>query len=374
MKPAPGFGPVSRAVQQARHALSRVPGFRDPSYSKLYLAGDRAGWVLDWEMAELAIVCARLGIRAESLATLPGPGRQCLFLASSGPLEGVLQNKGDRRVGAAFFHGRPDPREPWAEQRLSALARLHERVDRLQVTNTAFRDIILGTGIAPDKVFLIPIGINLAFFAVQTPESRSSARAAFGIPESAIVVGSFQKDGVGWGEGLEPKLVKGPDVLLKTLAALYPRVPELFVLLSGPSRGYVKAGLQRLGIPFAHVQVDNYPDVGRLYQCLDLYIVGSRDEGGPKAVLESMASGVPLVTTRVGQATDLVQHEQNAWMVEADDIDGLAGWAAHVLGIRGDIGEVLARGRQTAEQCSYDALIPRWHGLLRGFVVEHPAA
>ena len=40
------------------------------------------------------------------------------------------------------------------------------------------------------------------------------ARTRLGLPGSAFVVGSFQKDGVGWGEGLEPKLIKGPDVLL----------------------------------------------------------------------------------------------------------------------------------------------------------------
>ena len=45
--------------------------------------------------------------------------------------------------------------------------------------------------------------------------------------------------GVGWGDGLEPKLIKGPDVLLQTVALLRQRIPELFVLLSGPARGYV---------------------------------------------------------------------------------------------------------------------------------------
>ena len=44
--------------------------------------------------------------------------------------------------------------------------------------------------------------------------AADGARRVLGLPASAFVVGSFQKDGVGWGEGLEPKLIKGPDVLL----------------------------------------------------------------------------------------------------------------------------------------------------------------
>ena len=136
------------------------------------------------------------------------------------------------------------------------------------------------------------------------------------------MVGSFQKDGVGWGDGQEPKLIKGPDVFLEAMELLRIRVPELFVLLSGPARGYVKTGLDRLGVPFKHLYVDSYPEVGQLFQALDAYIVSSRQEGGPKAVLESMASGVPLVTTRVGQAMDLVHHDVNGWMVESEDYDG----------------------------------------------------
>ena len=46
------------------------------------------------------------------------------------------------------------------------------------------------------------------------------------------MVGSFQKDGVGWAEGLEPKLIKGPDVLVAALELLKAEVPELFVVLT----------------------------------------------------------------------------------------------------------------------------------------------
>ncbi len=70
--------------------------------------------------------------------------------------------------------------------------------------------------------------------------------------------------------------------------------------------------------------------MARAYEAIDLCIVASRDEGGPRAVLESMAIGVPLVTTRVGQAADLVRHEENGWMVEVEDVDGLVAWGHHV--------------------------------------------
>src|SRR4029077_1388467 len=104
-------------------------------------------------------------------------------------------------------------------------------------------------------------------------------------------------------------------------------VPELLVLITGPARGYVAAGLERIGVPFTHVLLPDLDAVARAYRAIDLCLVTSRDEGGPKAALESMASGVPLVTTRVGQAADLVRDGVNGWLLDVGDAEGLAGAA-----------------------------------------------
>jgi glycosyltransferase involved in cell wall biosynthesis len=106
-----------------------------------------------------------------------------------------------------------------------------------------------------------------------------------------------------------------------------------------------------------------------VYHAIDLCLVTSRDEGGPRAALEAMATGVPLVTTRVGQAADLVRHGENGWVVEVEDVEGLVLWAVHVADARPDELEgVLRAGRETAEATSYEALRPRWQALLRDFV------
>src|SRR5439155_13036148 len=115
---------------------------------------------------------------------------------------------------------------------------------RAPVSHRAMEELVLGAGIGPGKVHLIPIGIDLAAFPLRDAASRAAARRALDLPESAFVAGSFQKDGVGWGEGLEPKLIKGPDVLLAALERLRERVPELHVLLTGPARGYVVRRLE----------------------------------------------------------------------------------------------------------------------------------
>ena len=161
--------------------------------------------------------------------------------------------------------------------------------------------------------FLIPIPVDTTTFFPRSASVRNNIRASIGAPPSSFVIGSFQKDGIGWEDGLQPKRIKGPDLFLSALQRLKQRSSrQLFVLLTGPSRGYVKRGLEKLQIPYFHKYTSTPVELAPYYSALDVYLVSSRDEGGPKAVLESMASGIPLVSTRVGMAQDLIQNNINA--------------------------------------------------------------
>jgi glycosyltransferase involved in cell wall biosynthesis len=145
-------------------------------------------------------------------------------------------------------------------------------------------------------------------------------------------------------------------------------VPELHVLLSAPARGYVKARLDELGIPYVHRFVERYPDIGKLYAALDAYVVTSRQEGGPKAVLEAMAAGVPLVSTRVGQATELVVDGENGWLADVEDAETIVERLAAIAAGGDELSRVVAAGRATAAANSYDAQLPLWRSFFDGFI------
>ncbi|MEP7225548.1 MAG: glycosyltransferase, partial [Actinomycetota bacterium] len=122
-------------------------------------------------------------------------------------------------------------------------------------------------------------------------------------------------------------------------------------------------------VPHQHVLLPSIDAVSQAYEAIDTCLVTSRDEGGPRAVLESMATEVPLVTTRVGQALDLVRHAENGWIVDVEDVDGLVEWTAHVAEApASELVDVLEAGRATAAANAYEALRPRWGALLHGFV------
>lgn len=68
---------------------------------------------------------------------------------------------------------------------------------------------------------------------------------------------------------MEPKMIKGPDIFLKTIASLKSSIPELFILLTGPARGYVRNGLEKMGVPYVHHFLNDYTDIGRYFNALD---------------------------------------------------------------------------------------------------------
>ena len=339
-------------------------------YSDVLFVTEGIDWVTSQEIRGLSTVTKELGIRARYSKPIPfGLPRQSIFFPSAYFLRRPsLYILGKNRIAFPFYHGYPSSGNPLVLKCFESLKKYHHRIIRIQTSHSYMRGLILETGIDPEKVFLIPIAINPDFFRPQSENSKSQARSQYGIPKDAVVVGLFQKDGIGWGQGEEPKLIKGSDIFLKTVGILKASVPELYVLLSGPARGYVKKGLEQLNIPYKHIYLEHYPQIGQLYQCLDLYIVTSREEGGPKAILESMASGIPLVTTRVGQAMDLVTHQKNALMVDSEDFKALAFWAEKVLSDSQLKNEIIKRGFITANENTYAAHKQLWSEFFRDFV------
>jgi glycosyltransferase involved in cell wall biosynthesis len=214
---------------------------------------------------------------------------------------------------------------------LRRLRALHPRFTRVQVTCSSGRQTLEAVGVPPEKIVTLPVGVDLRVFApVLDGASRSAARQALEAADGVTVIGCFQKDGTGWGEGGEPKLIKGPDILVDALALLHARYP-IHVLIPGPARGYVKRRLKEAGIPFSAPGLVPRKELPRLYHALDLYMSPSRDEGGPAGALEAMASGVPIVSSRSGMPADLIDSGVNGLLVNVGDAEALASAAATLI-------------------------------------------
>ena len=257
-----------------------------PDSSRLFAVSDVRGWSVEDDAQRLSATARRLGYEVGPSSWARFASRQSVFLTSHFDALSPRWLDSTHRLATAYLHGRPGtPGFPEFDEAFETLRRDPRRLARIQVTHGEMHELVLEAGVEAERVFRIPIGVDLEAFELVSPEARAEARRRLEMPSSAVVVGSFQKDGVGWRDGLEPKLVKGPDVFVAVVERACERVPELHVLLTGPARGYVSRALELRGVPYRHVLAHTRQELARAYYALDVYLVASRQEGGPKAVL-----------------------------------------------------------------------------------------
>ena len=117
---------------------------------------------------------------------------------------------------------------------------------------------------------------------------------------------------------------KGYDLLLRALALLDGRA-HLEIVGDGPRRGEYEALARELGVEervrFAGLRPK--AELAERMRSSDLFVLASRFENNPCVVLEAMASGLPVVATRVGGLRELVD-ERSGLLAEPSDPESLA--------------------------------------------------
>lgn len=251
------------------------------------------------------------------------------------------------------------------DARLPLMKAINEQVDVVHTACTITARKLEKNGIPANKIVVIPEGISTHLFKKVTEQERAEIRHKLGLPSDRLIIGSFQKDGSGWGEGDEPKLEKGPDIFCAAARELVKRFP-IHVLLTGPARGYVKKQLAAAGIPFTHHFLDDYKEIGKYYSALDAYIISSREEGGPRAVLEAMAAGVPLVSTRVGMAPDVIIDGENGFLTDIEAVAQIVEQIARIFTDNTLRAKLIANGLKTAARYDNRAIAEEYITKLYG--------
>lgn len=341
-----------RGYCHAWRGLGRLGVDRGPKVPVCFVI-ENADWAIRWVGEHICGEIERLSPNTAAVTTRPERlvgrvvhfGSQYMWLAWGHAMSA------DNRYVTSFFHGKPED-GPEVARHIDAFLQSVPRLTRIVTAARIVEQRLLDWGVPRDKIVRIPIGVDTTLFTPPNREQKAAARAALGIAGHHVVIGSFQKDGVGWQDGKEPKLIKGPDVFLDTVARLN-RDVSVFVLLTGPARGYVKAGLEAHGIPYAHRYVPTHGDLAACYHALDLYLISSREEGGPMGLMESMASGVPVVSTAVGMAPDLIEDGVTGGLAESEAVEALADSCHALLGAADNGAALRAAARKAVMVCDW---------------------
>ena len=165
----------------------------------------------------------------------------------------------------------------------------------------------------PEQVSLIRSGIALDRF--RNPGGAAGARRRLGLPEDAplvVQVGNFKPQ-------------KAPMDFVRMAAEVAPRVPAAWFVMVGD--GHLRSAAEELaadlGLADRMVFSGWWEDVPGLLAASRVTVLSSRHEGLPRAAVESLAAGVPVVATAVDGTPEVVRDGVNGFLVEAGDVAGL---------------------------------------------------
>ena len=253
----------------------------------------------------------------------------------------------------SFFHGKPEDGEE-TKIHIDLFLESVERLEKVITASSLIEERLLKWGIPRKKLVKIPLGVNTNLFTLTPDYQKESIKKSLGIPKEFIVIGSFQKDGSGWKDGLDPKFIKGPDLFVSTLKLLSSWGYPVYALLTGPARGYVKKELEKCSIPYFHTYPKNHNDLISLYHALDLYLITSREEGGPMGLLESIACGTPVASTNVGMASDIISDKITGVITDQIDSENIAQKVEYLINMSTkEKKELKIKARKVVEKCDW---------------------
>jgi glycosyltransferase involved in cell wall biosynthesis len=208
---------------------------------------------------------------------------------------------------------------------------------------------LLKAGVRKDKVHLIRNGIDLRPFGDATPSLRVGSSSAKTLT-------------VGWIGRLSRE--KGADIFLRAAAIVLKTRPDArFVIVGdGPDLSMLNALMKNLEIEENVSFVGRRGDMPGVYASLDVMVSSSRQEGLPMAILEGMASSLPMVATAVGDVPTLVLDGRTGITVPSEDVELLAAGIVRLLedsetrGRFGEAGRKLVEEHFSAEQMAADYL------------------
>lgn len=316
------FGGAEQSLINLGRALVQQPGWQPlvtyrttPGTSMLVRAAERAGIetlglppaerALVGDVAELALALRRIG-PAVFHAHLPWPdaSRRALIAARIAGIPAL--------VATCHLCG---PVEPPLRRSLLR----HTPVDRYVAVSMAVRDGLVGLGIDPRRISVIPNGIDLTATRPTVPDASGrpgvdvdtvAGRRPKRRPERRPVV-------VTAGRLTDQKAQR---VLVEAVAEL-PGV-ELRIAGIGPLRDDLERLVAALGVGDRIRLLGFVEDVPTLLEQADVFALTSVNEGLPLVVLEAMAAGVPVVASRVGGIPEAVADGATGILVDPGDVSG----------------------------------------------------
>lgn len=211
-------------------------------------------------------------------------------------------------------------------------------------------------GVDKSRCRLIPNGVDIDRFKPVEAEEKSALRRSFDLPENAPTVvfsGRLEKE-------------KRVDHLLSIWPKVLARHPEAFLVIVGD--GSEAANLRKAAPARVHF-AGAVEDVAPWLRAADIFTLPSLAEGLSNAVLEALASGLPVAVSDIPGNRNLITHQKTGLLLPTDDDESLAGALADLMDTPdrrerfGAVGRDLIKRRYSLA-CTADHLVELYHTTL----------
>ena len=186
--------------------------------------------------------------------------------------------------------------------------------DAIMTVSHQWHNELIRNDVPDYKLVMIKNGIDVDLFHPGSPIKKQKARKKFGIPSDEFIVGFSAK------KTSDTCDRKGIDVLSSVIkSSSRIKGNKISWLVRGPGWNQLIGSLQEEGarIYYCPFLVSD-AELAESYQALDAFVVTARIEGGPVPLLEAMSCGLPVVSTRVGVASEIVEQCKNGFLVDFD--------------------------------------------------------
>ena len=328
------FSVLTTALDPALPARDEVDGV--PVRRVLVNARSRAA---RWLAAPWLLMSALDLERDADIVHLHGFSEKSLLVAA---LAGLLRKKMIVKLTSV---GHDDPIAMRARGR--AMFGAFSLADRFVAVSPRFEALYDDAGLPREKFRLIPNGVDLGRFRPLRESERPALRRQLGLPADMpliLFVGFFSAE-------------KCPDLLFDAWTDTFERSPASSLVIVGASRSdyyeidsaladRIRADARRLGCENRLHLVEHTTSIEQYFQAADVFVLPSKREGLPNALLEAMACGVPSIVSRLPGVTDtLIADGVDGVLVEPGDRAALAAALDSLLGAPGRRARIGEAGR-----------------------------
>ncbi|MFN0205008.1 MAG: glycosyltransferase [Planctomycetota bacterium] len=171
------------------------------------------------------------------------------------------------------------------------------------------------------RVLYIPNGIDINKYAGGNDAARAAFRSEYSIPESGIIVGMVA----------HLRAEKNPARLLRAFASAPDANSYLIFAGDGPLRAELESTAKLLNIQSRVRFCGHLQNPAAAYSAFDIFALSSDTEQMPISVLEAMGSGIPVVSTNVGDIYSMVAPANQPFITKLGDDAAYASALAVIL-------------------------------------------